>query len=386
LNQWAERAKFWRTIPPLSTAVFLAAVFCLFGSIGFLCLGLNPDLVSPLRRALVVLISGGFAVGYALAGTRHKPRAFYFLIPSHIAAISLLPKLGHRAAASLSIPPALEQKILLDNIGAILMVVGGYILFFTFFQREGRRYFKAHTEIRLASEIHRALVPSFALQIGEFELHGVSQPSGEVGGDLVDVILEGDRWFGYVADVSGHGVPAGVMMAMVKSAVRMHWVQGQSASSLMEPLNSVVRAVRAQEMFVTCAYLQSDGGTTLRFSLAGHLPILHFQAAAGTVAEHSILNFPLGLFPQPAFETSEIQCSPGDVLVVLTDGLTEVFDRNGTELGLEPLKCALRESAAGPLEQISLRLQRTARQHGPPADDQTMLIVRRLPLNRESAT
>jgi sigma-B regulation protein RsbU (phosphoserine phosphatase) len=251
-----------------------------------------------------------------------------------------------------------------------------------FFQREGKRYFKAHTEIRLASEIHRALVPSFGLQIGEFELHGVSQPSGEVGGDLVDVIQEGNRWFGYVADVSGHGVPAGVMMAMVKSAVRMHWVQGQSASSLMEPLNSVLRAVRAQDMFVTCAYLQSDGGTTLRFSLAGHLPILHFQAATGTVAEHSILNFPLALFPQPAFETSEIQCSPGDVLVLLTDGLTEVFDRNGTELGLEPFKRALRESAAEPLEQISLSLQRTARQHGPQSDDQTMLIVRRLPLIR----
>ena len=150
----------------------------------------------------------------------------------------------------------------------------------------------------------------------------------------------------------------------------------------MEPLNSVLRDVRAQDMYVTCAYLQSDGGTTVRFSLAGHLPILHFKAAAGTVAEHSILNFPLGLFPHPAFETSEIQCSPGDVLVVLTDGLTEVFDRNGTELGLEPLKRALRESGAEPLEQISLSLQRTARQHGPQSDDQTMLIVRRLPVDR----
>jgi hypothetical protein len=385
LNQWAERAKFWRTIPPLSTAVFLAAVFCVFGTIGFLSLGFNPNPDSPLQTALVVLITGGFAVGYALAGTRHKPRALYILIPSHIAAISLLPKLGHRATARFDIPPALEHRIWLDNMGALVLLVGGYILFMIFFQREGMRYFKAHTELRLASEIHRELVPSFVLQIGEFELYGVSQPSGEVGGDLVDVIQEGDRWFGYVADVSGHGVPAGVMMAMVKSAIRMHWIQGQSASSLLEPLNSVLITVRPQAMFVTCAYLQSDGGTSLRFSLAGHLPILHFKAATGTVAEHSLLNFPLGLFPHKAFETSEIQCSPGDVLVVLTDGLTEVFDRNGSELGLEPLKRALQESAAEPLEQISLSLQRTARQHGPQSDDQTILIVRQLPVNRESA-
>ena len=385
MNQWAERAKFWRTIPPLSTAVFLAAVFCVVGSIGLLSTGVNPDLVTPLQKVLVVLITGGFAIGYALVGTRHKPKALFFLIPIHIAAISLLPKLGHRAAASFNIPLALKHKILLDNIVAMVLVLGGYILFMIFFQREGTRYFKAHTEMRLASEIHRELVPSVVLQIGEFELYGVSQPSGEVGGDLVDVIQEGDRWFGYVADVSGHGVPAGVLMAMVKSAIRMHWIKGQSASSLMEPLNSVLNAVRPQDMFVTCAYLQSDGGTTLRFSLAGHPSILHFKAATGTVAEHSILNFPLGLFSQKAFETSEIECSPGDVLVVLTDGLTEVFDRNGREMGLEPLKLALQEFGAEPLEQISLSLQLTARKHGPQSDDQTMLIVRRLPENRESA-
>lgn len=385
MSEWAERAKFWRTIPPLSTAAFLAAVFCVVGSIGLLSTGVNPDLVTPLQKALVVLITGGFAVGYALAGTRHKPKALYFLIPSHIAAISLLPKLGHRAAASFNIPLALKHKILLDNVGAMVLVLGGYILFMIFFQREGKRYFKAHTEIKLAGEIHHALVPSIVLRIGEFDLHGISKPSGEVGGDLVDVVTEGNRWFGYVADVSGHGVPAGVLMAMVKSAIRMHWAQGQSASSLMEPLNSVIRAVRGQDMFVTCAYLQSDGGTSLRFSLAGHLPILHFQAATGAVAERSVLNLPLGLFSNPVFETAEIQCSPGDVLVILTDGLTEVFDRNETELGLEPLKHALRESGGEPLEQIALCLQSIAREHGPQSDDQTMLIVRRLPLDRQTA-
>ena len=138
-------------------------------------------------------------------------------------------------------------------------------------------------------------------------------------------------------------------------------------------------------MFVTCAYLESDGETNLRFSLAGHLPILHFKAATGAVDEHFLSNFPLGLFPDKAFETSEIQCSPSDVLVVLTDGLSEVFDRNGRELGLEPLKRALQESGNEPLEQISLSLQRTAQQHEPQSDDQTILIVRRLPVGRETA-
>jgi hypothetical protein len=63
-----------------------------------------------------------------------------------------------------------------------------------------------------------------------------------------------------------------------------------------------------------------------------------------------------------------------------------LFPHAAPALELEPLKRTLRESAAQPLEQISLSLQRTARQHGTQSDDQTMLIVRRLPLNRESAT
>ena len=73
-------------------------------------MGANPDLISPLQTALVVLISGGFAIGYALAGTRHKPKAFYFLIPGHIAATSLLPRLVHHAAAHFDIPPALSKS------------------------------------------------------------------------------------------------------------------------------------------------------------------------------------------------------------------------------------------------------------------------------------
>lgn len=384
MRRLKERAKFWRTVPPMPTALFLAGVFCLFGTVGILSTAFNPGVASPLWTMSVVLISGGFAAGYAFATTRNIPKIILILIPCQIAAIYLLIKNVPRTA-SFNIPQALNRIIVLENVGAMVLVVGGYTLFIAFVQLEGKRYFKAHTEIKLATDIHRALVPSLAMHIGGFELLGVSQPSGDVGGDLVDVIQEGGRWFGYVADVSGHGVPAGVLMAMVKSAVRMHWAQGLNAASLMNRLNSVVSALRLQDMFVTCGYLQCDGGASLRFSLAGHLPILHFNAATGSVVEHSVVNYPLGLFPQAEFETSELQCSPGDVMLILTDGLTEVFDKNEMELGLEGLKRILRDSAAQPLEQIWQSLRNAALRHGPQSDDQTMLVVRHLSATRESA-
>lgn len=385
MRRWEERAKFWRTVPPIPTSLFLAGVFCLFGTVGILSTAINPDVVSPLWTMAVVLISGGFAVGYAFAGTRRMLKFTLLLIPCQIAAIVLLIKDVPRATPGFNIPQALNQNIVLENVGAMVLVVGGYAFFTAFLQLEGKRYFKAHTEIKLAADIHRALVPSLAMQIGGFELLGVSQPSGNVGGDLVDVIQEGGHWFGYVADVSGHGVTAGVLMAMVKSAVRMHWAEGQNAANLMSRLNSVVGAVRVQDTFVTCGYLQCDGGASLRFSLAGHLPILHFNAATGLVVEHSVVNYPLGLLPQAEFETSELQCAPGDILLILTDGLTEVFDKNEMELGLEGLKRVLRDSAAQPLEQVSISLRSAALRHGPQLDDQTMLIVRYLPAAGGSA-
>jgi hypothetical protein len=348
MRRWEERAKFWRSVPPMPTALFLAGVFCLFGTVGILSTAFNPGLESPLWTMTVVLISGGFAAGYAFAGTRAMPKVILLLVPCQIAGLHFLLKNVSRAAPSFKIPQALKHIIVLENVGAMVLVVGGYTFFTIFLQLEGKRYFKAHAEIKLATDIHRALVPSLAMQIGRFELLGVSQPSGDVGGDLVDVIQEGGHWFGYVADVSGHWVPAGVLMAMVKSAVRMHSAQGQNAASLMNHLNSVVGAVRVQDMFVTCGYLQYDGGSSLRFSLAGHLPILHFNAAAGSVAEHSIVNYPLGLFPQAEFETSELQCSPGDVLLILTDGLTEVFDKNEVELGLEGLNASFETPLPSP--------------------------------------
>lgn len=384
MRRWEERAKFWRTVPPMPTALFLAGVFCLLGTVGILSTAFTPGVASPLWTMSVVLISGGFAAGYAFAVPRQMPKVILILVPCQIAAIYLLVTNVPRTA-SFNIPPTLNRIIVLENVGAMVLVVGGYTCFTVFLRIEGKRYFKAHTEIKLATDIHRALVPSLAMKIGGFELLGISHPSGNVGGDLVDVIQEGGQWFGYVADVSGHGVPAGVLMAMVKSAVRMHWAQGQNAASLMNRLNAVMSTVRVQDMFVTCAYLQYDGGSSLRFSLAGHLPILHFNAAAGSVAEHSVVNYPLGLFPQAEFETSELQCSPDDVLLILTDGLTEVFDKNEMELGLDALKCVLRDSAAQPLEQVSLSLRSAALRHGPQSDDQTMLIVRCLPATCGSA-
>src|SRR5262249_28418063 len=149
-----------------------------------------------------------------------------------------------------------------------------------------------------AREVHQALVPVVAHRIGPYEIYGASLPSGQVGGDLVDVISEGPRWTAYLADVSGHGVTAGMIMAMVKSAMRMgSGPNGTVLSAHLAQLNQNLATLSASNVFVTFAVIRGANNRALEFALAGHLPILHYRRREGTVEQRSVSNLPLAVFP-----------------------------------------------------------------------------------------
>jgi hypothetical protein len=171
----------------------------------------------------------------------------------------------------------------------------GYTCFAYVSIAEGRRYFRVHAEMALAAEIHRVLVPTIDIKSDGFEFYGRSLPSGEVGGDLVDVFQTDRGWIAYIADVSGHGVAPGVVMGMVKSAARMQLSSTEESAALLEHLNSVLIPIKKPEMFVTFAYLAWNG-ERLQYSLAGHPPILHYHALTREISELACSNLPLGMF------------------------------------------------------------------------------------------
>jgi phosphoserine phosphatase RsbU/P len=86
----------------------------------------------------------------------------------------------------------------------------------------------------------------------------------------------------------------------------------------------------------------------------------------------------LGTFAQQNFSESTIDCEGGDILLIITDGLTEVFNKSGAELGLEPLKSAFVKNAGLPLEKLFVELRSVATGFGAQSDDQTMLLARYL--------
>jgi hypothetical protein len=369
---------FWKTLPKSSLLIFLAAVFCLFGSLGFVLDSMNPQETTVSELTIGVVVRSCFAVGWAFLGTRGMFKSMIPLAAVQVTLLWLLHHVHSNMPHLVMDAVALKDKLRGDSAGVLICVICGYVLFLLFFQREGKRFFAAHTEIRLAAEIHRSLVPDLSLKTGEFELFGASFPSGAVGGDLVDVVADNNGWFAYVADVSGHGVPAGVLMSMTKSAVRMRLASRANDSALLSDMNNVLKPLLTSNMFVTFAYAACNGGPDLAFSSAGHVPLLHCQALSGRIEQCSAANLPLGILPDQRFASGRLHLDPGDIVAIVSDGFTETFGSEGSEFGMMGIEEVVQGARNKELREISAELRSRVREYGRQRDDQTILLIRRL--------
>jgi hypothetical protein len=374
MSPGAQMRTFWSRFSLFALAPFLGAVFCTFVAFGFLRDIQEMGRFSRSYLAFVSLTTGVMAVGYALAMARDPRRG----LPAVLALQLVIEYVGSRLFGARV--PALDEghlasRLRFDATMSILTLFMGYLGFVAFIARQGVRRLRVDTEVILAREIHETLVPRVSRRSDAFEIVGASFPAHEVGGDLVDVIGPDTRLTCYVADVSGHGVPAGTLMAAVKSAARMRLLREASAAELLTDLNQVLFGIRRANMFATAACIRVDGAR-MEYSLAGHLPILHWRRATRRVVRLEEGNTALGLFEDERFECRPIETEAGDVLAVVTDGLTEVTDRRDREVGLDGIEAVLADHAEDSIDRLFDAILAQVRAHGPQRDDQTLLLIR----------
>ncbi len=233
-------------------------------------------------------------------------------------------------------------------------------------------------EMSLARDIHATLVPPVDCTVQHMELFGQSLPSSAMGGDLLDLVEADGRMGVFVADVSGHGVKAGVVMGMLKGAVRTQLLAPTPMAVLLSKLNRVLLQLEKLEMYVTLACMRFTDASTAEFSLAGHLPILHYRSQERVIRQLRNQHFPLGMFDNADYGSQTVKFDPGDIFVLLTDGLTEVENESGEEFGHRQIEALVTKSATGPLPELYRRITTAARQFGKQVDDQTLLLVRAL--------
>ncbi len=189
-------------------------------------------------------------------------------------------------------------------------------------------------EMQLARKIQEALVPA-SPKLSSCEIAAAMKPTAEVGGDYYDVIRAGDREWILIGDVSGHGVPAGLIMMMCQTAVRT--VLGVDPTVTPEELLTTVNRVLTQnirqlgeEKYMTISAFRRDADGTISFAGA-HQDVFIYRAAQDHVETFETSGLWLGIRDEIAhtLETRTFQLQDRDVLLILTDGITEAT-RNGS--------------------------------------------------------
>jgi sigma-B regulation protein RsbU (phosphoserine phosphatase) len=365
---------YWRVLPLGRMKMFLAGYFFVgaAGGFAFDLLQLNASRVGG-GFFWPVLVGTGAATLRAAAIKRVRLVPFLFLL---VVVTAWLGYWASHVSPPLPVPVAVHRRVLFDAVGILVGIGFGARFLLIFAGTEGVASVRMQTELALAHGIQATLVPTVSFQNASFELYGKSIPSTEMGGDLIDVIESGGGLVAYVADVSGHGLPAGQLMGMLKTAMRLAVEFRQMPAAALESVDRVLPDLKEPGMYATLALLRFDGSREAEYALAGHPPILHYRHGSRDTSRLSMEQLPLGLIPGGSYASRRISFSPRDLFLMVTDGITEVANARDEEFGLTRLQDLLAQHAARALPEIWDLIMREVRQYGLQQDDQSLLLLR----------
>ncbi len=236
-------------------------------------------------------------------------------------------------------------------------------------------------ELEIAHHIQMNMLPKDYPTIAGVELSGISVPAKEVGGDYYDFLPLGDGKVGItIGDVAGKGVPAALMMVMIRSVLRAKIMADHDPQTIVTELNGHILADSDPRMFVTLFYAVVDGNTReMRYTNAGHNYPLIFRAAGGEVESLEHGGLLMGMFEGAAYEQGRVKLEPGDVVLFYTDGIVEAMNERDEMYGFERLCDFVRERLHEPADAIrDAIVEDTTRFVGaaPQYDDMTLIVVK----------
>jgi serine phosphatase RsbU (regulator of sigma subunit) len=178
-------------------------------------------------------------------------------------------------------------------------------------------------DLQIARRVQEALVPQGTFRGPRVEVRSAYIPSEALSGDFYDYFLLDEFMYLFVADVSGHGLPAAILVSLLKSYIHTEADSKTSLSSFMSSLNDFLFSVSLPTQFATAQLFRIDNDGNLVYSNAAHPPFLLFQRSNGKTEVHEAPSHLLGAMPSMLFEEHRLQVAAGDTLFVYTDGLTD---------------------------------------------------------------
>ncbi len=191
-------------------------------------------------------------------------------------------------------------------------------------------------ELEIAQKIQGLMLPDKVASIDNVEISAKSIPAKEVGGDYFDIWEIDNHTCAFtIADVSGKGVPAALMMVMIRTILKTEIYAEENTSILMKTLNSLIIDDVESAMFATIFLARLDSNTgELRFTNGGHNYPMIFHSDREEPDLLETTGFFIGMFPDPDYEELKITIKKGDTVVLYTDGITEASNSNGEMFGM----------------------------------------------------
>ena len=241
-------------------------------------------------------------------------------------------------------------------------------------------------DLEIARDIQRILLPAEAPAINGFQISGINVPARQVSGDYFDYIRVDDERLGVaIADVSGKGVPASLIMAICRSVLRAEAARNPSPADVLRKVNRQLYPDIKEDMFISMAYLildhQRDGVTLAR---AGHDAPLLYKRRSQTVTTVKPPGMVVGIDSGNVFDrlTADfaVPLERDDCLILYTDGVTEALNADGDEFGLDRMIQSVRASATDGAQTIVKRIIEDVRSFTgsvPQNDDITVIAIRK---------
>ena len=241
-------------------------------------------------------------------------------------------------------------------------------------------------DLEIARDIQRILLPTEAPAINGFQISGISVPARQVSGDYFDYIqVDNERLGVAIADVSGKGVPASLIMAICRSVLRAEAARNPSPADVLRKVNRQLYPDIKEDMFISMAYLILDhqrNGITL--ARAGHDAPLLYKRGSQTVTPVKSPGMVVGIDSGNVFDrlTTDfaVPLERDDCLVLYTDGVTESLNAEGDEFGLNRMIESVQASAADGAQTIVKRIIEDVRDFtgsSPQNDDITLIAIRK---------
>jgi sigma-B regulation protein RsbU (phosphoserine phosphatase) len=239
-------------------------------------------------------------------------------------------------------------------------------------------------EVALAREIQMSTLPTEMPAVAGYDLFGHFEPASHAGGDLFDLVVLDGQLFILMGDATGHGFGPALSATQMQAMLRVAFRCGADLDEAYRHVNNQLAEDLPDDRFITAfmGFLNPETHE-IRFHSGGQGPILHFRAADGNCVWHRPTTFPVGIMDlDDAGAPQLLKMDPGDLLVLLSDGIYEYESKQGVQYGEERVAGLVKYHHRLPMEKLSKQILNATYEHGAGVtqqDDITLVLLRRLP-------